>query len=84
MSTDGYSMDDLEHDSTDDEKAGLVDPPTEVAHNERWKIEDDITPRQEAKRALKESMGMDADKPWLHIDNPAIWDGEIDSDFNYY
>ena len=63
------SLDELEHDSNED-----------AAKPVKGKAEAEYDPRGERLEEKKQLHGRPEDRPWLDVDNPAIWAGDVDED----
>lgn len=74
------STNDLEHDSAEDRKDPLVrQKPAEKKEEVKMysqRAEDKATDKQDQRDNIKADKGLD-EEPWMHIDNPAIWQGAI-------
>ena len=66
--------DSIEHDSLDDAQGKAL----KYAPADKMMREDDkvLTKRGQV-RLIREQLRRERTKPWLDVDNPAIWDGEI-------
>jgi len=74
-------LDSLEHDSAEERTTPLKrqkrdEPKPEIKmHSQR--AEDKAADKQDQRDNIKASQGMDEDRPWMHDENPALWQGAI-------